>query len=72
MILLTVETEHHRFEACGNSEGEANHALEMALRYHGRASGLLSGWWIGHYDITTLVIEPGECFRDGQLLYRNK
>ncbi len=70
MIILTLNTEHYYFQAAGEDDAEAKCALEMALTYHSEALSLDPKWWIGHYDIERLEIRYGECFRDGQLLYR--
>lgn len=70
MILLTLETEHFHFQALGRDGGEVAVALKMALDYHGEMYGLPENWHVEHYDVVRLEIEPGECFRDGQLLYR--
>ena len=71
MIFLWIDTEHFRFEALGKDGDEAGHALNMALTYHGEMYGLSKDWHTT-YDIGRLEIEPGECFRDGQLLYRKQ
>lgn len=70
MIIMRMDTEHHEFVALGETPGKARHALESALQFHGEACGLENHWWSGHYDVRVTVINPGECFRDGQLLYR--
>jgi hypothetical protein len=69
MILLTIQTEHFYFQACGESGDQAGAALNNALQYHAEMYGLPENWHRA-YDIERLEIEPGECFRDGQLLYR--
>lgn len=71
MILLTMDTEHSHFQAAGENLRQAQTALNLALQYHGEQYGLARGWWRGHYDVNRLEIMPGECFRDGQLLYRD-
>lgn len=70
MTLLTLQTEHYFFQALGETVAQAQRVLNRALVYHAGQHNLTLDWWRGHYDIDRLDIMPGECFRDGQLLYR--
>lgn len=69
MILLTLETEHYQFQALGENDHIARETLKHATDYHAEQVGIASNW-VDHYDVQSLEIFPGECFRDGQLLYR--
>lgn len=69
MVILRMETRHFSFEALGATGDEAGTALNAALKYHGEMYALPENWHTC-YDIARLEIAPGECFRDGQLLYR--
>lgn len=69
MIFLTVQTEHFYFQALGANGDQAGAALKAALDYHAEMYGLPKDWHTA-YDVDRLEIEPGECFRDGQLIYR--
>lgn len=69
MILITMDTEHFTFEACGTTEAEAGDALKKALAYHAEIYGLPDDW-SRPYDKRFLKIEPGQCFRDGSLFER--
>lgn len=69
MIILSVQTEHFYFEAIDRTAHDAHAVLREALRYHGETHGLPANWHLS-YDIDERCIQPGECHRDGQLLFK--